>query len=139
MSEHEHQWDALQVSDTVVHRACTVCRHVEEDVFVSQGHVVTVGHAPHFGWEWSCSCGEVGATAGRSGAFSHIDSPEAGHTFRITVEMRSSNVVRGQRFHQDGAEFELVPNQVTVRAWNLSDALEKAAKLPLDDWFEEDE
>ena len=135
---HEHKWDSLQVTETMVHRACTVCGLVQEDITVSEGHVVTVGRQAD-GWGWACTCGKAGVTSARSTAFEHADHPDAGHTFRITVEIRGSSKFRGETHHRDDPHFDPMPNQVTVRAWSLREALEKAALLPLDDWFEENE
>jgi hypothetical protein len=64
------------------------------------------------------------------------EGPEAGHTFCITVDIRgSSNVVGHPK--QDGPEFREF-GSVMVRAWNLPDALRKAAEMSLDEWMGEE-
>lgn len=133
----EHEWTSrLQVSDTVAHRTCGICAAIEEDVFVAQGHTVTIARGDLGGLVWTCTCNATGSTSARVDAFRHIEIAEddvvveGGHTFRITVEIRDSHagVAHG---------FQGVPNPVEVRAWSLAEAFGKAAELPLDAWFYE--
>lgn len=137
----EHEWTTrLQVSDTVVHRTCGICAAIEEDVFVAQGHTVTIAQGDFGGLVWQCTCGSFGSTGSnnaRAEILQHVDGAEnvvveGGHTFRITVEIRDSHagVAHG---------FQGVPNPVEVRAWSLAEAFGKAAELPLDAWFYEGE
>jgi hypothetical protein len=65
------------------------------------------------------------------------DDPEAGHTFRLTAASRGSYAVSGIPGHTDAEwmpEDVAAPFAIEVRAWNLSDALAKAARLPLGAW-----
>lgn len=61
--------------------------------------------------------------------------PESGHTFRVSVESRGSYAVVGVEGHTDADHFEPLPGVVEVRAWNLNDALHRAAQRPLSAWF----
>lgn len=66
--------------------------------------------------------------------------PEDGHTFRVRVESRGSYAVAGVEGHADAGDFEQLLVVVEVRAWNLRDALSRAAHHPLSTWFpDEDE
>jgi len=71
------------------------------------------------------------------------DDPEAGHTFRLRATSRGSYA----HLTEDGTtsphtDAEWMPEDVEdgfrieVRAWNLRDALKKAASLPLRAWKE---
>lgn len=60
------------------------------------------------------------------------EGPDDGHTFRITFDSRGSYSVVGDEHHTDAPDFHGVPHVVEVRAWNLRDALRKAANLPFD-------
>lgn len=64
------------------------------------------------------------------------ETPDDGHTFRISVCSRMSSKVVGEPHHTDSPQFDddLV-NLVEVRAWSLSEALEKAALMPLSVWY----
>lgn len=67
-----------------------------------------------------------------------ITEPDDGHTFSIAVSLRGSSVVVGDAHHHDSPDFtELLA--VSVRAWNLRDALLQAAALPLGDFFPAEE
>lgn len=65
--------------------------------------------------------------------------PESGHTFRVSVECRGSSSVVGVEGHTDAEDFEPLPRAVEVRAWNLTDALSRAANRPLSDWFPDED
>lgn len=56
--------------------------------------------------------------------------PDEGHTFRISYESRGSYSVVGDEHHTDAPDFDGIVHTVEVRAWNLRDALKKAADLP---------
>jgi hypothetical protein len=60
------------------------------------------------------------------------EGPEVGHTFRFTTVIRSSGRISGEKEYRDSLEFDGVPVSFEVRAWNLHDALTKAADLPFD-------
>lgn len=62
--------------------------------------------------------------------------PESGHTFRISVDSRGSYAVVGVEGHTDSEDFMGPPMTVEVRAWNLPDAVRRAANLPVSVWFE---
>jgi hypothetical protein len=64
--------------------------------------------------------------------------PDDGHTFRLTALIRGSYGVVGEEHHTDVGEFMGPAFGVEVRAWNLPDALRKAAELPLADWVHPD-
>lgn len=55
---------------------------------------------------------------------------DEGHTFRISYESRMSSTVTGDEHHRDAPDFDGIVHTVEVRAWNLRDALKKAADLP---------
>lgn len=65
-------------------------------------------------------------------------SPELGHRFRIAVAVSGAT-----GFHTDGKPmeytdsdyFDVVPNIVEVRAWNLVEALKTASKVDFGVWF----
>lgn len=60
------------------------------------------------------------------------EGPEAGHQFHITIQSQGSTaVVKGTHSDSDWVSDPIV---ATVRAWNLTDALRKAASLPLVAW-----
>jgi hypothetical protein len=67
------------------------------------------------------------------------NDPEAGHTFRLTATSRGSYGIVGVEGHTDAewmpSDVE-APFRIEVRAWNLRDALKKAASLPLSAWRE---
>lgn len=68
------------------------------------------------------------------------EGPEDGHTFRLAITLRPSSKVVGEKTHHDADGFRpdgLQP--IEVRAWNLQDALLKAAELPLSAWFPEED
>lgn len=69
-----------------------------------------------------------------------INNPDDGHTFTIAVSLRGSGRVVGDPHDTDSTHFDDMV-AVSVRAWNLRDALLKAAELPLRDFFptEDDE
>lgn len=58
------------------------------------------------------------------------DSPEDGHTFRFRFDIRGSSKVVGDPQRTDGPDFMGPVHEIQVRAWNLRDALRKAADLP---------
>lgn len=60
------------------------------------------------------------------------EGPDDGHTFRITFTSRGSYKVVGDEHHHDAPDFDEFAHSVDVRAWNLRDALHKAADLPFD-------
>jgi hypothetical protein len=59
-------------------------------------------------------------------------SPEDGHTFEISYRSRGSYTVTGDPEHRDAPDFDGFVHRVEVRAWNLRDALRRAAELPFD-------
>jgi len=61
------------------------------------------------------------------------EGPEAGHRFHFTMTSQGSYSVVGVEGHTD-SDMLSEPWTVTVRAWNLPDALRKAADLSLDAW-----
>jgi len=63
---------------------------------------------------------------------------DAGHTWRIAVELRGSSSVVGDEHHRDAPTFDRL-EVVEVRAWNLRAALAAAAALPLSAYFPEDD
>lgn len=65
-------------------------------------------------------------------------TPNDGHTFRITFDSRGSSKVRGEREYTDAPAYSGYERTIEVRAWNLRDALMKAAVMPLDRWFQEE-
>lgn len=73
----------------------------------------------------------VGVTYRRAPA-----DPELGHTFRISVVSRGSYGIGVGGQHSDADAFDGVPWAVEVRGWSLSEALERAARLPLWAWAE---
>lgn len=66
------------------------------------------------------------------------DDPEAGHTFRIEAHSRGSYAVVTEDGttspHTDAEWMPETPFVIEVRAWSLSDAMRKAAQLPLPLW-----
>lgn len=60
----------------------------------------------------------------------HPEGPDDGHTFRITMSSRGSYDVVGDPHHSDSPVFG-PETSVDVRAWNLRDALHRAAEMPL--------
>ena len=58
---------------------------------------------------------------------------DEGHRFTISFTSRGSSKVVGETHHTD-SELESEPWAVTVRAWNLRDALVKASAVPLAVW-----
>lgn len=66
------------------------------------------------------------------------DSPEDGHTFRITVVSRGSYAVEGVPGHKDAEWLEDDPFEIEVRAWDLKTALLKAVCRPLHEWLPEE-
>lgn len=66
-------------------------------------------------------------------------TPDDGHTFRIAVSERASTKVVSEDGHRDAERFTQLHNWVEVRAWDLSEALVRAAGLPLDSWFDEED
>jgi hypothetical protein len=72
-------------------------------------------------------------------AFGQQPEADRGHTFRITFSSRGSYTVTGDEHHTDAPHFDEPSRTVEVRAWNLREALAKAACLPLSDWFDEDQ
>lgn len=63
-----------------------------------------------------------------------LGGPEDGHTFRFSMTSRGSYGVVGQEGHTDAEWFTEEPWTLEVRAWNLTDALRKAAELPMSAW-----
>lgn len=65
---------------------------------------------------------------------------DEGHRFRISVALAGSSKVVGEEHHHD-TEFDpdAEPMCIEVRAWNLSEALDKARRVPLDAWFPEND
>jgi hypothetical protein len=59
------------------------------------------------------------------------EGPEDGHQFHFKVTLQASYEVAGE--HKDAHE-ESDPFEITVRAWSLSEACEKAAQIPLGEW-----
>lgn len=67
-----------------------------------------------------------------------INNPDDGHTFSIAVSLRGSGRVVGDAHDTDSNYFsDLVA--VSVRAWNVRDALRQAADLPLRAFFPPEE
>lgn len=66
-------------------------------------------------------------------------TPADGHTWRIAVSERASTKVVSEDGHRDAERFTQLHNWVEVRAWDLSEALVRAAGLPLDSWFDEED
>lgn len=64
---------------------------------------------------------------------------DRGHTWRISVELRGSSIVKGDEHHHDAPTFKPLQRSVDVRAWSLSAAFARAAALPLSSWFDEDD
>jgi hypothetical protein len=67
------------------------------------------------------------------------EGPEDGHTFRISVTSRGSYAVWPEGDpepgpHSDAEEFMGPGFTLDVRAWNLQDAMAKAAQVPLGGW-----
>lgn len=58
------------------------------------------------------------------------EGPEAGHTFRFRFDIRGSSKVVGDPEYTDAPDFMGPVHEIQVRAWNLRDALRKAADLP---------
>lgn len=56
--------------------------------------------------------------------------PEFGHTFRFRFDIRPSSKVVGDPECTDAPDFMGPVSEIQVRAWNLRDALRKAADLP---------
>jgi hypothetical protein len=66
-------------------------------------------------------------------------NPDDGHTFEISVRVRSSSSVVGDLHHTDAPDFDGPTMIQQVRAWSLRAALERAVELPLGAWFPEDQ
>lgn len=67
------------------------------------------------------------------------NDPNAGHRFKISVQSAGSSSVVGDTDHSDDADgfgSDIPPLEVTVRAWNLRDALLLSLGVPLDVWAE---
>ena len=60
--------------------------------------------------------------------------PEDGHTFRVSVTSRGSYGIAGEEGHTDADEFMGPAMTLDVRAWNLPEALRRAAARPLSQW-----
>lgn len=58
----------------------------------------------------------------------YVDDPEHGHTFYIQVTSRGSYRTTGDEVHTDSEDFG-PPMTVSIRAWNLPDALRQAAAV----------
>jgi hypothetical protein len=82
---------------------------------------------------------EYDATADRMDGRESPGTPEDGHTWRIAISLRGSSKVVGEAEHHDAPAFAPLHNWVEVRAWSLSEALVRAAGLPLDAWFDEED
>jgi hypothetical protein len=63
----------------------------------------------------------------------YAEGPQDGHTFRIEMTSRGSSRTVGDPTYTDN-DWWSDPWHVEVRAWNLTDALRKAAELPLVLW-----
>jgi hypothetical protein len=66
--------------------------------------------------------------------------PNDGHAWRIAISDRGSYGIAGRE--DEGHHFSgrySPESTVVVQAWNLPDALRKAAELPLAAWFPEEE
>lgn len=57
------------------------------------------------------------------------ETPDDGHTFRLVFDIRPSSAVVGEPL-SDGPAFMGPAHVIEVRAWNLTDALVKASRLP---------
>jgi hypothetical protein len=62
-----------------------------------------------------------------------VGGPEDGHTFEISYRSRGSYRVVGDEQHHDAPGYSGPTHRVEVRAWNLRDALRRAAELPFDE------
>ena len=60
------------------------------------------------------------------------ESPEEGHTFRFSIDIRSSSKVVGDPEYHDAEDFYGVPLVFEVRAWSMDAALRKALDLPFE-------
>ena len=56
--------------------------------------------------------------------------PKGGHTFRFRFDIRGSSRVVGDLEYTDAPDFMGPVHEVQIRAWNLREALRKAADLP---------
>jgi len=63
-----------------------------------------------------------------------MSGPDDGHTFAISVRSRGSYRVVGEEHHHDSDWMGERPITLTVRAWNLPDAMRAAAAVGLNDW-----
>lgn len=67
------------------------------------------------------------------------EAPKEGHTFRISVSSRGTYSTPEAPFFIEAGYWEETPNVLEVRAWNLQEALNKAARITSTDfgkWFE---
>jgi hypothetical protein len=72
-------------------------------------------------------------TAERQALEDQNESPEDGHQFHFSVTLQASYARVPGEPSQDSSEVS-DPFQITVRAWSLSEACEKAAQIPLGEW-----
>lgn len=61
------------------------------------------------------------------------EGPDDGHTFEFIMRLRGAYGVTGEPGHRDSLYWH-EPVALRVRAWNLRDALRKAAETPLHAW-----
>ena len=64
------------------------------------------------------------------------EGPADGHTFRVVFDIKPSYRIQDDDEYRDAEDFDQPQMSIDVRAWNLRDALLKAAELPLKDWLE---
>ena len=65
----------------------------------------------------------------------HEETPDEGHTFRITVTSRGASKVVGEE-HNTDANWWSDPWTIEVREFSLAAALRKAARVPFATWAE---
>lgn len=65
----------------------------------------------------------------------HEETPDDGHTFRISVTSRGAYTVLGDEHAHDAHGFDGEPMVVEVREHSLAAALHKAARVPFQIWM----
>jgi hypothetical protein len=108
---------------------CPECNHPSH---ADNECVVTVGYDAMNG-DHECGCPGVTEIARREEIRAAEYPADQGHRFTITMTSRGSSKVVGDEHHTD-SEWESDPWTVTVRAWNLRDALVKASQVPFAVW-----
>jgi hypothetical protein len=63
----------------------------------------------------------------------HQETPDEGHTFRITVTTRGASRVMGDKHARD-SDWWSDPWEIEVREHSLASALRKAARVPFAVW-----